>query len=58
MTEQDLEIQRLRREIRELEKQLADLRQLHFLDRGEIQSLRWQISALLEEKDNWREKNG
>lgn len=48
MTEQDMEIQELRRELEEKDKLINSLQELHYLDLSEIAYQRRQIDFLME----------
>ena len=48
MTEQDIEIQELRRELEEKDKLINSLQELHYLDLSEIAYQRRQIDFLME----------
>jgi hypothetical protein len=51
MTEKDLEIQNLRRELDRAKKEIALLQELHYLDLSEIAFQRRQIDFLMEAKE-------
>lgn len=51
MTEYDLEIQNLRRELERKNKEIALLQELHYLDLSEIAFQRRQIDFLMEAKE-------
>lgn len=52
MTEKDLEIQNLRRELDRLKKEISLLQELHYLDLSEIAFQRRQIDFLMEAKED------
>lgn len=51
MTEQDKEIQDLRRELERKDKEIALLQELHYLDLSEIAYQRRQIDFLMQAKE-------
>lgn len=48
MTEKDIEIQKLQREINDLKMQLEDAKHIHMLDLAEIAYLRRQVDFFME----------